>query len=346
MTRSLMRHAEALLRVAGDEPTPLRSVGLLLQGWCALWQGRFETARSLRDRAVEHGQWAGETLAVRSHLLTLTAFLHAIAGDTTTVIDIAHARVRALQASYDARGHYVLFMFTVRLTSICEDTQALRNVLDQLDAIEASNPDVDFSYRRWPQAPVIANAAWLEGRVDHAVALWQEALAHEEAIDVYGQAAETRVRLARALARRGEVESAAQVLVPVFERADADATPGGAFLAFDAMRELAAIDWRHALAAERQRQLREWVRLVVAERANRPAASPASPARTAPAEGLTARELDVLQRIAAGDSNKLIARALDLSLHTVKRHVANILDKLALESRGQAAAWYRALPPR
>jgi LuxR family maltose regulon positive regulatory protein len=43
----------------------------------------------------------------------------------------------------------------------------------------------------------------------------------------------------------------------------------------------------------------------------------------------------------AGDSNKPIARAFDLSLHTVKRHVARILDKLQMESRGQAAAWYR-----
>ena len=48
----------------------------------------------------------------------------------------------------------------------------------------------------------------------------------------------------------------------------------------------------------------------------------------------------MLARIAAGDSNKLIARALDLSPHTVKRHVANILDKLGAGSRGQAAAWY------
>jgi LuxR family maltose regulon positive regulatory protein len=53
------------------------------------------------------------------------------------------------------------------------------------------------------------------------------------------------------------------------------------------------------------------------------------------------RELEVLARIAAGDSNKLVARALDLSLHTVKRHVANILGKLGTESRGQAADWYR-----
>jgi LuxR family maltose regulon positive regulatory protein len=48
----------------------------------------------------------------------------------------------------------------------------------------------------------------------------------------------------------------------------------------------------------------------------------------------------VLERIAAGDSNKMIARTLALSPHTVKRHVANILDKLNLRSRGQAAAWW------
>ena len=55
-----------------------------------------------------------------------------------------------------------------------------------------------------------------------------------------------------------------------------------------------------------------------------------------------AREMEVLAHIAAGDSNKLIARALDLSPHTVKRHVANILDKLDVSTRGQAAAWYQS----
>lgn len=57
---------------------------------------------------------------------------------------------------------------------------------------------------------------------------------------------------------------------------------------------------------------------------------------------LSAREEQVLRCIATGDSNKLIARALGLSLHTVKRHVANILDKLGAGSRGQAAAWWQA----
>jgi LuxR family maltose regulon positive regulatory protein len=68
-------------------------------------------------------------------------------------------------------------------------------------------------------------------------------------------------------------------------------------------------------------------------------ASQPNPPATRPM--FTARELEVLARISAGDSNKLIARAFDLSLHTVKRHVANILRKLEVETRGQAAAWYR-----
>jgi LuxR family maltose regulon positive regulatory protein len=61
--------------------------------------------------------------------------------------------------------------------------------------------------------------------------------------------------------------------------------------------------------------------------------------------GLTEREREVLQRIAAGDSNKLIARAFDLSPHTVKRHVANILGKLGVATRGQAAARWREASP-
>jgi LuxR family maltose regulon positive regulatory protein len=72
------------------------------------------------------------------------------------------------------------------------------------------------------------------------------------------------------------------------------------------------------------------------------AAAPEEAAAAGDRFGLSAREREVLERIAAGDSNKLIARALDLSPHTVKRHVANILDKLVLTSRAQAAAWYVA----
>jgi DNA-binding CsgD family transcriptional regulator len=52
--------------------------------------------------------------------------------------------------------------------------------------------------------------------------------------------------------------------------------------------------------------------------------------------GLTAREVEVLATLAAGDSNKAIARKLGISPHTVKTHVARVCAKLEVERRGQA----------
>jgi LuxR family maltose regulon positive regulatory protein len=116
--------------------------------------------------------------------------------------------------------------------------------------------------------------------------------------------------------------------------------PRGALFALPAVRELAAAPWGAELDAHALATLRAW------------AAAPAAPGvatrtRTAPGgpaldDVLSTREAEVLALMARGMSNKLIARELDLSPHTVKRHVAHVLDKLALSSRGEAAAWYHA----
>jgi non-specific serine/threonine protein kinase len=55
--------------------------------------------------------------------------------------------------------------------------------------------------------------------------------------------------------------------------------------------------------------------------------------------GLTARERSVANLVSEGRSNREIADALVISERTAERHVANILDKLGLESRVQLAAW-------
>ncbi len=54
---------------------------------------------------------------------------------------------------------------------------------------------------------------------------------------------------------------------------------------------------------------------------------------------LTSRELEVLGLLAQGKSNKEIARRLVISENTVKNHVRNILDKLQLHSRTEAALY-------
>lgn len=54
-------------------------------------------------------------------------------------------------------------------------------------------------------------------------------------------------------------------------------------------------------------------------------------------DALTERELTVLRQVAVGDSNQEIADKLSLSVNTVKTHIRNILEKLQLENRTQAA---------
>jgi DNA-binding NarL/FixJ family response regulator len=58
----------------------------------------------------------------------------------------------------------------------------------------------------------------------------------------------------------------------------------------------------------------------------------------APAAGLTARELEVLQLLAEGASNKAIARRLGITPHTAKFHVAAIAGKLGASGRTDAVA--------
>ena len=55
-----------------------------------------------------------------------------------------------------------------------------------------------------------------------------------------------------------------------------------------------------------------------------------------PPSPLTAREMEILSLLAAGDSNKAIAARLSVSAHTVKSHISSILSKLGVSSRTEA----------
>jgi DNA-binding CsgD family transcriptional regulator len=75
--------------------------------------------------------------------------------------------------------------------------------------------------------------------------------------------------------------------------------------------------------------------LVVSERV----VSTAAPAAALQAgAALTARELDVLRLVARGLSNKEIAADLRITTHTVKYHLAAVLEKLGVRSRTEAVS--------
>ncbi len=70
-------------------------------------------------------------------------------------------------------------------------------------------------------------------------------------------------------------------------------------------------------------------------------ASEKTPGASAAGARLTARELEILTLLGDGLSNKQIAWRLSIEVATVKNHVHNILEKLQVRSRTDAALWVR-----
>jgi two-component system NarL family response regulator len=105
-------------------------------------------------------------------------------------------------------------------------------------------------------------------------------------------------------------------------------------------------DIRRALAAGVQAyltkdvlhdELLKTIRAVYAGQTYLPASVAAALAAQIPRADLSARELQVLELIVQGLANKQIAYSLSIAEHTVKNHVKNILSKLGVQDRTQAA---------
>jgi DNA-binding NarL/FixJ family response regulator len=85
-----------------------------------------------------------------------------------------------------------------------------------------------------------------------------------------------------------------------------------------------------------RKDLVETIRLVNAGKRHVPAAIAKDIAQHAGDESLTAREIDVLKRVASGKSNKLVAAELSISESTVRAHMKSILPKLDAVGRTHA----------
>jgi LuxR family maltose regulon positive regulatory protein len=152
-----------------------------------------------------------------------------------------------------------------------------------------------------------------------------------------------RIGLAYCQLSLGRTALALQAFMPVLDEALRHRTVGNLLL--DSRTNVIALlnALPHEVATQRamielRRKLEQWW---TEETPRTAAASPVTTAGGNRLDVLSERELEVLRQVATGASNKHIARALDLSLHTVKRHLCNILDKLDCDSRGQAADLFR-----
>jgi len=322
------------MQVLGERPLPFGVNAHLAQAWNYFWQGRLAECQQLLARAEADAAWFGRIIIARNHGQALHAMLDLIAGRHESALALMRLRLAEHVPGYGAWGQWHATFFMSRMAAACGDRAALADGIERLLRIGADLPDLQMPHRPRPLQGLQAQLAALDGRRDVAVAGWRTLLADGESGDLLGQLAEARLRLAAALLDTGDRAGAAEALAPALARRE----PGGLLWAAPLLLQMAARDWGELLDVADLARLRGWADAV------RPAtqAVEAAPGGALADERLSQREAEVIAQIAAGASNKHIARALDLSPHTVKRHVANILDKLGLNSRGEAAAWFNS----
>jgi LuxR family maltose regulon positive regulatory protein len=315
----LGRWAQGALAMTGDRPLPLQALALLARAWQAFWQGRLAEAALQLEQADAASGWIGEHVIARSHALALRALLALLRGAPEQALQLAQERLAEFPGGYGDWGRWQMQFFVARVAALTGQAATLREALEGLDALQALLPGA-APRRLQPALGLRGCLAALEGRGEAARALWQQALADEEACDLLGMAQELRLRLADHELQRGAPDAAARWLAPLREAEG----PRGALL-------LPALLRRVALQLDGP-----WYRWVQDSEESAPAVAAAA---NTP---LTARELEVVELIAQGQSNKLIARNLNLSPHTVKRHIAHAMNKLNVNARSQLAAWFCA----
>lgn len=343
---------EEAVAAAGEEHLHLRTSAQFHQLTLMVYEARVDAIDPLLKALEEDYAWQSGT--VQRRMAFLRSLLGQLRGeDIHSVADIVRSNIavappRPALLRNGSLNH-------ARLCAASGDWDTVRYALQKEQEAGGfpEGPPVRFS----PVA-LQARLALHEGVPAKARALllplsggWEQ--------DRVGQATFTRITLAVAHLRCGDHPAAWQALKEVIIHVARTRHLSNLVTAgLDQIEELLAAPWGEQAEGSLLAVLRQWIWQLQAIRRPLPA-RPTAPRthsqsdlglfiptdgradKALALEGLTPREIEVLQRLASGDSNKVIAQALELSPNTVKRHVARILDRLGVSSRGEAANMYR-----
>lgn len=333
----LQRFVRGALAAAGDTNAALQAAAHTLEAWIEMGQGHLAQADEKIRQLREDNQWLGQPRSLRVPLLRLETIYQALQGDTESLAASCAALLEDGQER--TRGlNWGLMQISLagRAAAAVGDWDGVR----EAQRIFARMPR---SFR-WPlHMPIIRSFEGLlalrEGRDEEALAALREAAAISADVDRIGINAFCRIHLARAELRCGAPASAWRAVEPLLEHEQRTGELIGVLLiGVSALTELANATWSSDVPAAGLLAVRRWAE--TARQLRRvDIAAQAAQADEAP-DLLSEREMGVLARVALGESNKLIARELNLSPHTVKRHLARILERLGVSSRGEAADWY------
>ncbi len=325
--------------LAGRAPAataaPWQSLALTVGAWAHLWRGRLEEARSAIERSDELQQRFGDRRNVaRGHAQVKCIFL-AATGRGAQAIAITDAVIRGMDAA-DAAGLRLVWRraYVHGAARLLWMLGREREFLALVPELKAPRNEAEWPFLEMAADVVRGQAALIERDWPRAIDAFVRAVAAHPRMRMAMAVADPRIGLARALLGASRRDAAWEALAPVLDECVADEAIGPLLLE-PAAHVLAVLELvpealrRKPQLAALLARLAEWHARDDGEELRGPLAE------------LSEREIEVLASVAAGASNKHIARELSLSLHTVKRHIANILAKLDCVSRGEAADLYR-----
>ncbi|SES41583.1 regulatory protein, luxR family [Streptomyces sp. yr375] len=310
--------------------------GAAVRGWHATLRAELALARgdlTEADRQLAAGQASfGSHAHAPQHRLPLTRLAIGLAAAQGHPLDARAHLAPVLDQGFPPGTQRYAWPLLLAAASAEGDARALpaaepgrADLLGRLRTAArqlATIAPVWRAHERWVRAELLR----AEGRTDPDD--WSEVVAAFERLERPYDLARTRHRLAEALLATGGADDERDRAAELLRLAHAVAAHLGAAPLTDAVTRLA-----------------QRARLPLSGTARTPSTDPLDPLDSL---GLTSRERDVLRLVCAGRTNRQIAEALFISPKTASVHVSNILSKLDVTGRGEAAALahrLRLFPP-
>jgi DNA-binding CsgD family transcriptional regulator len=323
--------AETLVREVLARPVPhgLALIAHVTQVELHTGRGRLDLARASLDEALASARGVTDPMTL-GDLYAMWAELAIWSGDHQAARAAVASGLRTLSASDEVHLELRLCALGIRceadqverlptrraVAELTEIGAAASSLLTRAQALAAVTAESSACF---PEARINAMACLAErSRLDRRpdAAAWDAVATAWTDLHAPYAAAYARWRQGEALLQRRDLVAASRVLRQASRLAE---TLGATLLRHEI----------EALAARGHVDLRE----------PSPAVEPVGPAASPADElGLTPRELEVLGHVAIGRSNRQIARALFISEKTASVHVSNIIGKLGVSNRVEAAA--------
>lgn len=328
-------------RVRGPVGAPWHLSLHAIDAWVRLWRGDRNGMTLALERAEALYQQFGAIRLMAERIGQLKAIHGAATGNAALATTIARSHIQGMQvpelAAHRASWERAYRHAFARFHWMAGDANAW---YEQYPHLVAARTPTEWPFVNTAAAVAEGQAAVLRRDWSAAISLLRQAVHASESLRMPAIHCEPRITLAYALLASGQSSAAWQSFEAVLDELAAQRAVG--VLVLESRAHIAALLDSAPPGVQNggridalRRMLADWVTPPA------PLLHDATPVGRGPLDMLSEREREVLAQVAVGASNKHVARDLDLSLHTVKRHIANILAKLDCSSRGQAADLYR-----